>query len=230
MRLLVDYNHASQYSFDGLTDSVDYIQVVEIMMKVSETDPRSIRTREKLRFALIDLVSRRHSSILTVQDITQEAGINRTTFYLHYQGVHELIEDCANTLFDELREGIYSKRPLAYRNDAIALMPFVESVFNHLEKHELFYRAVLGKQGDPMFRGLFRDVISELVFEPVIAKRPGKALESELEMILGFFSDGSIGIAIWWLENGRPISAERAALLVARDILPAYVEWIRTKE
>jgi AcrR family transcriptional regulator len=200
------------------------------MTKVSETDPRSIRTREKLRSALTNLVSRRHSSTLSVQDITQEARINRTTFYLHYQGVHELIEDCANTLFDELREGIYSKQPLTYRNDAVALVPFVESVFHHLEKHELFYRAVLGKQGDPMFRGLFREVISELIFEPVIAERSGNALKSELEMILRFFSDGSIGVAIWWLENGRPISAERAALLVARDILPDYVGLIRTKE
>jgi AcrR family transcriptional regulator len=194
-------------------------------MKVTETDPRSIRTRERLRLALIQLVSSKNSSNFTIQDITREAGLNRTTFYLHYQGMHELLEDCAHTLFAELREEVYSEQPLPYHNSA-ALKPFVKVVFLHLERHEQFYRAMLGKHGDPMFRTLFQELISELIFEPVILRGAGRKISPGTEMLFRFFSDGCIGVAIWWLESGRPISADNAAKQIARDILPDYIRLV----
>ncbi len=190
-------------------------------MKASEVDPRSIRTRAQLRSALMWLVTAKQFSSLTVKDITDRAGINRSTFYLHYTGVHELLEDCARALFEQLREDVYSKQPLFQHNDAASLTPFVESVFHHLEQHEVFYRAMLGRQGDPLFRSLFQGLLSELIFEPIIAR--SKTLTPELEMILSFFSEGCAGVAIWWLEKGKPISAKRAAFQIARYILPDYL-------
>jgi hypothetical protein len=42
-------------------------------------------------------------------------------------------------------------------------------------------------------------------------------------MNLRFFSAGFAGVAAWWLEKGKPISAEQASQQVARDILPDYL-------
>ena len=48
-------------------------------------------TRRALREALIDLVSEKPLANITITDICARADINRSTFYLHYQGVHELL-------------------------------------------------------------------------------------------------------------------------------------------
>jgi AcrR family transcriptional regulator len=93
----------------------------------------------------MQFVTTKHFSNLTVQDITHRAGLNRTTFYLHYAGVPELLDDCAHILFEQLREEVYSKQPLSNRNDAASVTPFVECVFRHLEHHEASYRAMLGR-------------------------------------------------------------------------------------
>jgi AcrR family transcriptional regulator len=192
-------------------------------MKVSETDPRSVRTRELLREALMQQVAETCFASLTIQDVTRQAGLNRTTFYLHYTGLHELLEDCARTLFEQMRAEIYASKALPNRKDAMAVVPFVECVFHHLERHEAFYRAMLGRNGDPLFRGLFQELLSELIFEPIIAGKPGRAARPDLEMNLRFFTAGFAGVASWWLERGKPISAELASLQIARDILPDYL-------
>jgi AcrR family transcriptional regulator len=192
-------------------------------MKVSASDPRSIRSRELLRQALMRLASVKNFSSLTIQDVTSLAGLNRTTFYLHYGGLHELLEDCARTLFNQMRAEIYANKLIGDRHDAAALMPFVESVFRHLEQHEEFYRSMLGRKGDPLFRSLFQELLLKLIFEPIAHQKQGDLSNPQLEMNIRFFNAGFIGIASWWLEKGKPIPIEQAALQITRDILPDYL-------
>jgi AcrR family transcriptional regulator len=192
-------------------------------MKVSESDPRSIRTRDLLRDALQRLTAEKSFASLTINDVTRQAGLNRTTFYLHYTGLHELLVDCARTLFGQMRAEIYGNKISGPGQGSTALVPFVESVFRHLEQHEKFYRALLGRQGDPLFRGLFQDLLSELIFEPIVERNPGDDANPKLEMTIRFFSAGFTGVAAWWLEKGKPIPINQASLQIAHDILPDYL-------
>ena len=57
-------------------------------MKPTSTDPRALRTRKLLREALMQVVIDKPFRDLTIRDITQSAGINRATFYLHYEDMH----------------------------------------------------------------------------------------------------------------------------------------------
>ena len=195
-------------------------------MKVSEFDPRAIRTRNLLRDAMMKLAAEKHFADITIQDVTKLAGVNRTTFYLHYTGLHELLEDCARTLFEQMRTEIYANEFTLLRQDPAAYVPFIEIVFHHLEKHEKLYRAMLGKQGDPLFRGLFQELLSELIFEPLTTQKPGGESDPHLTMNLRFFSAGFTGVVAWWLEKGKPISIEQASQQIARDILPDYLRLI----
>jgi AcrR family transcriptional regulator len=192
-------------------------------MKVSESDPRSIRTSELLRQALISLAAERSFASLTIREVTDLAGLNRTTFYLHYGGLHELLEDCARTLFAQMRIDIYANKAIGDVRNTATYTPFVESVFRHLEQHESFYRAMLGRQGDPLFRGLFQELLLELIFEPIAHQTQGDFNDPQLEMNIRFFNAGFIGLASWWLEKGKPIPVEQASLQITRDILPGYL-------
>jgi AcrR family transcriptional regulator len=195
-------------------------------MKDPDSDPRVIRTRTQLRNAMMNLAAEKNFASLTVQDVTDRAGLNRTTFYLHYSGLHELLEDCARELFSRMRAEIYANKVSGILQNTASLEPFVESVFHHLESHEKFYRSMLGKQGDPFFRSLFQDLLSELIFEPIANEIPGVDPDLPYGMTLRFFSAGFTGIAAWWLENGMPVSPEEASRQIARDILPGYIRFM----
>jgi hypothetical protein len=58
------------------TKNVDLATKPRILsMKVSESDPRSIRTRDQLRNALMKLAAQTRFANLTIQDVTGLAGL-----------------------------------------------------------------------------------------------------------------------------------------------------------
>jgi AcrR family transcriptional regulator len=195
-------------------------------MKSEKIDPRVVRTRALLRQALEECVTEKSFSTLTIGQVTTKAGLDRSTFYLHYPGLHSLLEDCARELFAEMHDVIYANKSVDFRASPSELEPFVASVFKHLEKHHRFYKAMLGRQGDPYFRMLFQDQISELIFEPVELKEPSDQNAVQTGMTLRFFSAGFAGLASWWLEKDMPIPLEEASRQIAVNILPGYLRLI----
>ncbi len=188
-------------------------------------DPRVMRTRHLLREALMHLVEEKPFSQLSIKEITSEAGLDRSTFYLHYKGIHELMAELAGVLFDDLYHAIYSNQPPDFSKQSDSIEGYVETVFNHLEKHFLFYERVLGKQGDPYFIELFQQMLSELLFQP-IADNLRRHREISSDMIIRFYCSGFIGVANWWLDNGMPIRANVAAKQITHDILPGYLRLV----
>jgi AcrR family transcriptional regulator len=65
-------------------------------------DPRIRRTRLALQHALAGLLKSKELDKISVQDITEAAGVNRATFYDHYPDKFALLECMVGTRFGEL--------------------------------------------------------------------------------------------------------------------------------
>ena len=63
------------------------------MLRTSERlDPRVIRTRRDLAASMCTLMREKSFSKISVQDIAEEAIINRATFYAHFEDKYALLE------------------------------------------------------------------------------------------------------------------------------------------
>jgi AcrR family transcriptional regulator len=65
-------------------------------------DPRTRRTRQLLQEALDSLMRQKEFDKISVQDITDTAGVNRATFYAHYPDKFALLECTVATHFNAL--------------------------------------------------------------------------------------------------------------------------------
>ena len=194
-----------------------------VLKKEGNQDPRVVRTRQMLLDALMALVEKKPFAKLSVTEITRTAGLDRSTFYLHYSGIHALLEDLSAFLFDELRSEIIAQGQVDVNQDPKALEAYVLIYFSHLDKYQKFYKRMLGKQGDPCFKSLFQSLLAELLFEPIADKILQYKPASTAELFLQFYTSGFSGIAAWWLDKDMPIPAMEAAQIVTRNILPAYL-------
>ncbi|MGX6427840.1 TetR/AcrR family transcriptional regulator [Levilactobacillus yonginensis] len=68
------------------------------------TDRRVIRTNQALRAAFRKLAQQYRFRELTVQQLTDEANINRKTFYLHYDSIDDLADSFTAEIADQLLE------------------------------------------------------------------------------------------------------------------------------
>lgn len=94
-------------------------------------DPRVQRSKTALIDALLDLTQRSAGlNAVSVKDITQAAGVNRSTFYAHYSDKYALFDDAVRHKFGEaLRAAL--PRPHQF---ALADMPHLVRQTGHFLK------------------------------------------------------------------------------------------------
>ena len=59
---------------------------------MGKIDPRVVKTRKKLRQAFLDLLKTRQLMDMNIKDLTNQAGVTRGTFYLHYRDKDTFVE------------------------------------------------------------------------------------------------------------------------------------------
>src|SRR6202041_3704610 len=93
-------------------------------------DPRIVRSRRMLREALARLLNRKEFADISVQEIADEATLNRATFYLHYPDKNALLAAMTETRFRELIQ----RRGLSFDNCDGALRAIALGVCDYLSE------------------------------------------------------------------------------------------------
>ncbi len=74
------------------------------------TDRRTIRTRDALGDALVELMQERPFKSLTVQDVLDRAGVGRSTFYTHYRDKDDLFISDVEEFWEMMSSMLGSER------------------------------------------------------------------------------------------------------------------------
>jgi AcrR family transcriptional regulator len=72
--------------------------------EIGTTDPRIVRSRRMLMDALVRLLKNKEFEDISVQEIADEATLNRATFYLHYPDKNALLQAMTDLRFRDLIE------------------------------------------------------------------------------------------------------------------------------
>ena len=73
------------------------------MKKQKKEDRRVKYTKMVLKESLIDLLSQKDISAITIKQICEEADVNRTTFYTHYADQYDLLRQIEDELLQNLK-------------------------------------------------------------------------------------------------------------------------------
>jgi len=72
------------------------------MKDTIKTDKRIVRTKHSLKIALVNLLMKKSIEDISIIELTDVAGINRKTFYLHYKEVISVFREIENNLAESL--------------------------------------------------------------------------------------------------------------------------------
>ena len=65
---------------------------------MKKNESKYFYTATLMNQALLSLLEKKDIEFITVTEITKKAGVNRSTFYLHYDNVYELLEETIENL------------------------------------------------------------------------------------------------------------------------------------
>lgn len=123
---------------------------------MNPTDKRVRRTRQALDQALEELALNYNYHEITVTMLTQAAGINRKTFYLHYDSIDDLIKQFSDHLADQLIE-LVQRYPFheIYQHPGLLIDEFIAFFANH---SELIRKVLFGDAYSPYAKRVERRV------------------------------------------------------------------------
>ena len=68
---------------------------------MNKSESKYFNTATKMDLALISLLKKKSFDYITVSEICETAGVNRSTFYLHYETVGDLLDETARYLLND---------------------------------------------------------------------------------------------------------------------------------
>lgn len=171
----------------------------------AKVDRRIRRSRRALADALLYLVTQKQFSEISILDITEQADMNRSTFYLHFQSKEELLLAALVERFDELVEGfgdISNERPI-WDAPEIDLW-----VFEHVADNAAVYKALFDDPNLGLVIHAVIGYIAEFNERITVASLPTETTPALPVPILAQHIAGSLYALIhWWLHNDMPYTA-----------------------
>jgi AcrR family transcriptional regulator len=176
-------------------------------------DRRVRRTQAALQRALIDLVQERDLSQITVADVAGRADVSRSTFYDHYQDVHELAEAASTSMLDDMFGFALAldTAPAHPADPSEDPDPALTAFFAHFAEHAGLYRSLLGPTGSArVIEHVRRRTTAAAHYSgrlaPADATPPPDTGSPEfpLDVPAAFVAGALLGVAADWLQRGCP--------------------------
>ena len=154
------------------------------------------RTKEMLAESLMKLLARRTLDKITIQDIVDDCGYNRQTFYYHFHDIYDLIDWIFAAQTQELIEKCRA---------CGALDVGVEAVIAYMrENRRLILNILRSVNGEKLLDNLYRSAQSIVL--SALENHPGvQELSTEYrELVAEAFKYALAGLLIDWMRAGIP--------------------------
>lgn len=157
--------------------------------------------------AFILLLDEKDYEYISITDVCKRAGVNRSTFYLHYENISGLAEETVENLLKNFLEYYPDRQPKDVIGDIASgdreklvfltpeyLMPFLVFIKNNRKVFSIVLSEGKVFKHNEAFNDLFKYIL-----DPICALFD--ISEGERKYYVHFFIDGIMGIIKEWLKN-----------------------------
>ncbi|MDD3279718.1 MAG: TetR-like C-terminal domain-containing protein [Lachnospiraceae bacterium] len=159
-----------------------------------KVDRRIRKTKSQLRAGLARLMQKKSINEITVKELVEEVDINRSTFYLHYTDIYQMLDSIEQELTEEFTAAIASFPINPLQEDSF---PLIAQLFTIIEENQDICRALLGTNGDMAFVTRIEEIIAERVLKQ-LASVFQKNIR-DIAYAYAFCLNGCVGLIKTWL-------------------------------
>ncbi|NQX60856.1 TetR/AcrR family transcriptional regulator [Paenibacillus qinlingensis] len=174
------------------------------------------KTRQKFVEVFCELYSQKPIEKISIQEIANESGFNRSTFYQYFTDIYELLDAVENDLINDMKKELAMKE---------LSMHTIQDTFYCMDdrEHLLALNALLGDYGSTRFLKRLKKEITLDQLELNVPKN-----HSLTPYFIEFYLTTSLSLFRLWLQRKQDLSSEEFSKLVenlyARGITPYFKE------
>lgn len=189
-----------------------------------KSDSKYFHTALRMDKAFLELLEKKDMEYITVKELCEAAGVNRSTFYLHYETMGDLLAEVIqyiNAQFlehMELHTKVFVSRiqecPLEelYLVTPQYLTPYLE----YIACNKRLFRTALKNSGSLGLDRTYRRMM-EHVFTPILKRF--QIAEVDREYMLAFYIHGLMAIISEWLRNDCADSIRHVSAIMEQCVM-----------
>lgn len=190
---------------------------------MNKSESKYFNTAVKMDKAFLELLEKKDFEFITVKEICEKAGVNRSTFYLHYETIGDLLDESVQYMFDQLFEYFPDKDTHVMNDiknaelaDLYLITPhFLEPYLTYISEHKRLFATAL-KKSDSLRLGdsydkLFTHVLSRILDRFGIP-------ENRKKYMLKFYIYSIIAVIGEWLKNDCAESIDFIIEIISEQI------------
>lgn len=182
-------------------------------------------TAVRMDEALLSLLEKKDFQYITVKEICNKAEVNRSTFYLHYETIGDLLNETLEYIMGRFQSKFHSVKTLG--TDEISsipqeklilvtpeyLIPFLEFV----SENRRVFSVALSQPNAIGVNKLFGQMYSEY-FYPIMKRFD--LPDYEIDYKTAFYLQGMFAVISKWIQNGCAEDIKTMAELLSRCVFP----------
>ena len=173
---------------------------------MNKSESRYFATAARMDEAFLTLLAKKDFEYITVKEICEVAGVNRSTFYLHYETMSDLLSESVSRMNEQFlacmekdSDAFSAKLQNCPRDEIYLIMPdYLTPYLGYIKNNKQLFRAAtenvsllgMDKSYDRMFHHVFTPILD----------RYGVP-EQDRTYIMAFYIRGLMAIISEWLKN-----------------------------
>ncbi len=173
---------------------------------MNKNESKYFNTAVKMDKALITLLEKKDFEYITIKEICETAGVNRSTFYLHYENTADLLKEATEYILDSFltyfsvdKQSITNKFNECELKDLVFITPeYIMPYLTYIKENQRVFKTALRQLGTMNFEAVYNKMF-KFIFNPVLERF--NFPEDDREYVLKFYLTGITAIVMEWLKN-----------------------------
>ena len=190
---------------------------------MNKSESKYFATAARMDEAFLELIEKKDFAYITVKEICEKAGVNRSTFYLHYETVGDLLAESAQHIIDEFitympHDAVEFLKTLQDRplEDLYLITPeYLTPYLSYIKAHRRVFKATVEQASALRMTDAYQK-LSRHVFIPIL-NRFGVPRDDQKYM-LQFHISGLMAVINEWLKDDCRDSIEHIISVMQRCI------------
>lgn len=172
---------------------------------------QTLLTKEKLVNAFWALYEQKPYEQITVREISELAGYNRSTFYTYFKDVYDVLEQTEDEMCCLLQEEVDRSRYMCSKEQMAESVRFIGKF---LKKNHKRLALLLGENGDVKFAHRIMQQMREQM--RLHLREVANVDDAAFEYMVEYIMNAHVGLTLRWFQNGCDIPFEQMAALIFR--------------
>ena len=190
---------------------------------LNKSESKYFNTAARMDKAFLELLGTKSFEYITVKEICEKAGVNRSTFYLHYETVYDLLSERVEYLNKQFINdikidsyGIVEKLHNCSIDDLYFVTPkYLMPYLNYIKENRRLFRTAVENSSvlnmEAIYGKMFR-----YVFSPILERF--NVPKQDRNYIMAFYIQGLMAIITQWLNNDCTDSIDQVISVIGQCV------------